>query len=84
MRARDRDSWRQMLESVFDVEMFLTATAVQVAIGNGDTYGRIPHNFMLYGPVKSSHCCTPHRSIMHLLDTTDGCCYWTRLTPIFA
>jgi len=54
MRARDRDSWRQMLESVFDVEMFLTATAVQVAIGNGDTYGRIPHNFMLYGPPCSS------------------------------
>jgi len=53
-RVRDRESWRAGIEDVLDVEMFLKVMAAQVVIGNGDTYGRIPHNYAIYGPPCSS------------------------------
>lgn len=42
------DTWRQNLESIFDVNGFLKYLAVNGIIQNWDTYGRMPHNYYLY------------------------------------
>ena len=41
--------WRRALEAVFDVETFLRWLAVNTAIANWDAYGRMAHNYYLYG-----------------------------------
>ena len=40
--------WRENLEAVFDVDVFLKYLAVNGIIQNWDTYGRMNHNFYLY------------------------------------
>ena len=41
--------WRQNLENVFDTETFLNYLAINTVIQNWDTYGRMTHNYYLYG-----------------------------------
>jgi hypothetical protein len=45
----DPAKWREGLEATFDVELFLRWLAVNTAIENWDTYGRLAHNYYLYG-----------------------------------
>ena len=47
-RTNDATTWRQNLESVFDVDVFLKYLAVNTVIQNWDTYGRMTHNYYLY------------------------------------
>jgi len=47
--ATDRRGWRGRIERVFDVDLFLRWLAVNTAIGNGDAYGAMAHNYYLYG-----------------------------------
>ena len=47
-RLSDPESWRQGLESVFDVDTFLNWLAVNTVIQNWDTYGGMQHNYYLY------------------------------------
>lgn len=46
--STDPATWRTNLEAVFDVDGFLKYLAVNGAIQNWDTYGRMKHNFYLY------------------------------------
>jgi spore coat protein H len=45
----DAQAWRTELERVFDVPVFLQTLALSRAIGHWDGYGRMPHNYYLYG-----------------------------------
>lgn len=45
----DPAAWRARLEATFDVRGFLRWLAVNTAVQNWDAYGRIPHNYYLYG-----------------------------------
>ncbi|MBN1189316.1 MAG: CotH kinase family protein [Dehalococcoidales bacterium] len=47
-RISDPAAWRQSLESVFDVDMFLEWLAISALIQHWDTYGSMTHNFYLY------------------------------------
>ncbi|KAA3615815.1 MAG: spore coat protein [Calditrichaeota bacterium] len=47
-RTSDAASWRTSLESVFNVDGFLKWLAVNIAVQNWDTYGRMTHNYYLY------------------------------------
>ena len=47
-RISDPESWREGLESVFDVDEFISWLAVNTVIQNWDTYGSMAHNFYLY------------------------------------
>ena len=42
------ESWRAELESIFDVDGFLTLLAVNQSIVNWDSYGWMTHNYYLY------------------------------------
>lgn len=44
----DPATWRENLEAIFDVNVFLKYLAVNGIIQNWDTYGRMPHNYYLY------------------------------------
>ena len=48
-RITNPEIWRTNLESVFDVNSFLNYLAVNTVIQNWDTYGRMTHNYYLYG-----------------------------------
>ncbi len=50
----DPATWRANLESVFDVDGFLKYLAVNGIIQNWDTYGKMPHNYYLYGNPETS------------------------------
>lgn len=45
----DAAAWREALEARFDVDGFLHWLAVNTLIDNWDAYGRIAHNYYLYG-----------------------------------
>ncbi len=45
----DAAAWRAGLEAVFNVDGFLRWLAVNTVIVNWDTYGRMAHNYYLYG-----------------------------------
>lgn len=45
----DAVAWRAGLEAVFDVDGFLRWLAVNTVVVNWDTYGRMAHNYYLYG-----------------------------------
>ena len=45
----DRSSWRDGLESVFDVRAFLRCLAVNQVMVNWDSYGIMDHNYYVYG-----------------------------------
>jgi spore coat protein H len=47
-RTSDPEAWRESLESVFDVDVFLEWLAISAIIQHWDTYGQMPHNFYLY------------------------------------
>ena len=47
-RTTEPASWRADLESVFDTDVFLKYLAINTAVQNWDTYGRMPHNYYLY------------------------------------
>lgn len=40
--------WREELENVFDVDIFLRWLAVNTVVQNWDTYGSMSHNYFLY------------------------------------
>lgn len=47
-RLSDPATWREGLESVFDVNTFLRWLAVNMVVQNWDTYGAMSHNYYLY------------------------------------
>ena len=47
-RMSDPATWREGLESVFDVDGFLRWLAVNTVVQNWDTYGVMSHNYYLY------------------------------------
>jgi len=47
-RTEDPESWRENLETVFNVDSFLNWLAVNTVIQNWDTYGVTQHNYYLY------------------------------------
>ncbi len=47
-RLSDPEAWRENLESVFDVDIFLRWLAVNTVVQNWDTYGVMNHNYFLY------------------------------------
>lgn len=47
-RTSDTAAWKQELENIFNVDVFLKWLAVNTTIQNWDTYGRMTHNFYLY------------------------------------
>jgi spore coat protein CotH len=53
-RTTAPDTWRENLEAVFDVDVFLKYLAVNGIIQNWDTYGRMTHNFYLYNNPETS------------------------------
>ncbi len=44
----DPATWRENLEAIFDVDVFLKYLAVNGIIQNWDTYGKMAHNYYLY------------------------------------
>lgn len=44
----DESAWRTAFEAAFDVEAFLRWLAVNTAMQNWDSYGRMAHNYYLY------------------------------------
>ena len=46
--ATNPSAWRANLESVFDVDVFLRYLAINGAVQNWDTYGKMAHNYYLY------------------------------------
>jgi len=48
LRLTDTETWKDNLEAVFDVPVFLNWMAVNNVIQNWDTYGVMTHNFYLY------------------------------------
>lgn len=53
-RTTAPDTWRENLEAVFDVDVFLQYLAVNGIIQNWDTYGRMTHNYYLYNNPETS------------------------------
>jgi spore coat protein H len=47
-RTSDPEAWRESLESVFDVDVFLDWLAISAVIQHWDTYGQMSHNFYIY------------------------------------
>jgi spore coat protein H len=47
-RTSDPEAWRESLESIFDVGVFLEWLAISAIIQHWDTYGLMAHNFYLY------------------------------------
>ncbi|WP_319580279.1 CotH kinase family protein [uncultured Methanospirillum sp.] len=48
IRITDPETWRSQLESIFNVDEFLTWLATNQLIKNWDTYGSMSHNYYLY------------------------------------
>ena len=48
LRLTDSASWRDGLESIFNVEEFINYLAVNTVVQNWDTYGVMNHNYYLY------------------------------------
>lgn len=47
-RTADAEAWRNSLESVFDIDVFLRWLGISAIIQHWDTYGSMTHNFYLY------------------------------------
>lgn len=47
-RTSDLEAWKTILESKFDIEIFLKWLAANTTIQNWDTYGNMTHNYFLY------------------------------------
>ena len=50
----DPEIWRENLEAIFDVDIFLKYLAVNGIIQNWDTYGLMTHNYYLYNNPETS------------------------------
>lgn len=48
LRLQNPEQWRTSLESIFDVDHFMKWLAINTAMQNWDTYGRMAHNYYLY------------------------------------
>lgn len=48
LRLSDTDAWKEDLEDILDVDIFLKWLAANTIIQNWDTYGNMTHNFYLY------------------------------------
>ncbi|TKG92867.1 spore coat protein [Puteibacter caeruleilacunae] len=48
LRTSDVEAWKDNLESVFNVDVFLKWLAANTVIQNWDTYGVMTHNYYLY------------------------------------
>ncbi len=48
LRTSDVETWKDNLESVFNVDLFLKYLAANNVIQNWDTYGNMTHNYYLY------------------------------------
>ena len=57
-RTSNPSVWRSGLEAVFDVDGFLNYLAVNTVIQNWDTYGRMTHNYYLYGDPENNNALT--------------------------
>lgn len=53
-RTADTESWKESVESVFDVDNFLKWLAANTIIQNWDTYGNMTHNYYLYNDPQDS------------------------------
>jgi spore coat protein CotH len=53
-RKQNPEQWRQDLESVFNVELFLKWLAANTTMQNWDTYGQMSHNYYLYHNVANN------------------------------
>ena len=47
-RTNEPAAWRQQLEKLFDVDVFLEWMAISTVLQHWDTYGGMTHNFYLY------------------------------------
>ena len=47
-RTTNEEGWRDSLENIFNVDVFLRWLAVNITIQNWDTYGKMYHNYYLY------------------------------------
>jgi len=52
-RIQNSEKWRDDLESIFNVDLFLKWLAANTTMRNWDTYGRMSHNFYLYNTPSS-------------------------------
>ena len=48
LRTSDIETWKNNLENVFNVDVFLKWLAANTVIQNWDTYGNMTHNYYLY------------------------------------
>jgi len=48
VRTQNPEQWRTLMEEVFYVDYFLKWLAINTAMQNWDTYGRMAHNYYLY------------------------------------
>lgn len=48
LRMADPAAWREQLEAIFDVDVFLRWLAIAAVVEHWDTYGGMTHNFYLY------------------------------------
>jgi spore coat protein H len=48
LRLQNPEQWRTTLETVFDADHFMKWLAINTAMQNWDTYGRMAHNYYLY------------------------------------
>lgn len=53
LRLTDSATWRNELESVFNVDEFINYLAVNTVVQNWDTYGVMSHNYYLYNDPES-------------------------------
>lgn len=53
-RTSDTESWKENVESVFNVAVFLKWLASNTIIQNWDTYGNMTHNYYLYNNPENS------------------------------
>ena len=57
-RTSNPELWRSDLQEVFHVDGFLNYLAVNTVIQNWDTYGRMTHNYYLYGNPENNNALT--------------------------
>ncbi len=48
LRTSNEESWKELLESTFDVDTFMKWLAVTTTVQNWDVYGNMPHNYFIY------------------------------------
>jgi spore coat protein CotH len=72
----DAAAWRTQLEAVFDVQSFLKTLAVNQTMVNWDSYGCMPHNYLLYAnPLNENRFVWMPWDLNEALQSTehDGC-----------